>query len=56
MELAEAMKAVTDPDTAARLVKNGVLRLSQIEQQRKDSEAELISRLLQFEARSKCWA
>jgi glycosyltransferase involved in cell wall biosynthesis len=56
MELAEAMKAVTDPDTAARLVKNGALRLSQIEQQRKDSEAELINCLLQFEARRKCWA
>lgn len=56
MELAEAMKACTDPETAARLIQYGALRLSQIEVQRKDSVTELTNRLLQFEARRKCWA
>jgi glycosyltransferase involved in cell wall biosynthesis len=56
MELAEAMKACTDPQTAAHLVEYGTFRLSQIEQQRKNSEVELTNRLLQFEARRRCWA
>lgn len=55
-ELAEAMKAGADPETAARLVEQGTLRLYQLEHQRKDSETELMNRLLQFEARRKCWA
>jgi glycosyltransferase involved in cell wall biosynthesis len=55
-ELAEAMKAGTDPETAIRLVEYGTLRLRQLEQQRKGSESELINRLLQFEARRRCWA
>ena len=55
-ELAEAMKAVADPETAARLIEYGALRLRQLEQQRKGSETELTNRLLQFEARRKCWA
>lgn len=55
-ELAEAMKACTDPEISASLVKLGALRLRQIEQQRESSETELINRLLQFEARRRCWA
>lgn len=55
-ELAEAMKAGADPEIAARLVEQGTLRLYQLEQKHKDSETELINRLLQFEARRKCWA
>jgi glycosyltransferase involved in cell wall biosynthesis len=55
MELAEAMKAVTDPEAAARLIAYGTLRLRQLEQQRERSETELTNRLLQFEARRRCW-
>lgn len=56
IELADAMKACTDPGIAARLVERGALRLRQIEQQRKACETQLLDRLLQFEARRKCWA
>jgi glycosyltransferase involved in cell wall biosynthesis len=54
-ELAAAMKACTDPDTVTRLVLNGTIRLHEIEQQRRISEIALTNRLLQFEARRKCW-
>jgi len=53
--LAEAMKACTDRDTVTRLVLNGTIRLHEIEQQRSISEVALTERLLQFEARRKCW-
>ena len=55
-ELAAAMRACTDPKISSALVKLGILRLCQIEQQRKESEIELANRLLQFEVRRKCWA
>jgi glycosyltransferase involved in cell wall biosynthesis len=55
-ELAEAMKASTDPETAARLREYGALRLRELDLQRKGSETELTNRLLQFEARRRCWA
>jgi hypothetical protein len=49
------MLACADAQTCARLVKAGALRLQQIEQQRGDAEATLLSRLRQFEARRACW-
>lgn len=54
-ELAEAMRACTNADTRANLVRSGTLRLHQIDQQRKDAESALLGRLRQFEARRSCW-
>ena len=56
IELADAMKASTDTETASRLVENGTKRMHQLEQQRNASEVELINRLTEFESRRKCWA
>lgn len=55
-ELAAAMKACTDAETAAKLVEQGALRLRQLERMREDSERDLTNRLLQYEIRRKCWA
>ncbi|MDH4199250.1 MAG: glycosyltransferase [Spirochaetia bacterium] len=54
-ELANAMKACTDQAISSLLVKAGTLRLSQIDSLRKKRENEFVSRLIQFEARRKCW-
>ena len=53
--LARAMQACSDDETCATLVNAGAARLLQIEQQRKEAEAELLARLRQFEAKRSCW-
>lgn len=54
-ELAEAMRACTNSKYCANLIKLGGLRLRQIEQQRTAAESELLSRMLLFEVRRRCW-
>lgn len=54
--LARAMQACTDAKICAALVEAGKKRLQEIEQDRKDAEAALLTRLRQFEARRSCWA
>ena len=54
-ELAAALKASMDDRLCADLVEKGRRRLQEIEVQRDMAEADLLSRLLQFEKRSRCW-
>lgn len=55
ISLSRAMKDVLNPSIAQSLVKNGVLRLRQIEEQRHEAEHELLVKLETFEKRRKCW-
>ena len=55
-ELARAMRAALDPATAAALAERGKAQLQHIDRQRAEAEAELLRRLVQFEARRRCWA
>lgn len=54
-QLAAAMEKVRDPETCSALVRAGTLRLKELERQRIESELELVKRLMQFEARRRCW-
>jgi hypothetical protein len=55
-DLARALREVLDPAMAAALVARGRARLQQVERQRAEAEAELLRRLVQFDARRRCWA
>jgi glycosyltransferase involved in cell wall biosynthesis len=55
-ELAEGMLACARGDICANLVKEGAVRLREIEQQRTEAESALLRRLLQFESKRACWA
>ena len=54
-ELAAALKASMDDRLCADLVEKGRRRLQEIEVQRDMAEADLLSRLVRFEKRSRCW-
>jgi glycosyltransferase involved in cell wall biosynthesis len=55
-DLARALREVLNPAIAATLVARGRARLQQVERQRAEAEAELLRRLVQFDARRRCWA
>jgi hypothetical protein len=54
-DLAEAMKASMDDRLCTVLVGKGRRRLQEIEVQRDAAEMELLTRLVRFEKRSRCW-
>jgi glycosyltransferase involved in cell wall biosynthesis len=54
-QLADAMEACSNAETCAQLVSLGAQRLREVEQERVDAEARLLSRLQQFESRRTCW-
>lgn len=54
-DLASAMKACLDKQLCEQMVMNGRMRLQEIVLQRKESEDELLLRLIQFEKRLSCW-
>jgi len=54
-DLAEAIKAIMNEQLCAELVEKGRRRLQEIEVQRNAAEMELLSRLVRFEKRSRCW-
>jgi glycosyltransferase involved in cell wall biosynthesis len=54
-DLAEAMKASINDQLCADLVEKGRNRLQAIETQRNAAEMELLSRLVRFEKRCRCW-
>ena len=55
VELATAMKACTDLETATTLGELGLLRLRLFDGLREVAETELTNRLIQFEIRRRCW-
>ena len=54
-DLAKAMKAIMDDRLCIELVQKGRRRLQEIEIQRDAAEMELLTRLVRFEKRSRCW-
>lgn len=54
-ELAEAMLACHDPSVRERMKLAGEIRLQELEHERRDAEAILQSRLVQFSLRRQCW-
>jgi glycosyltransferase involved in cell wall biosynthesis len=55
-ELANAMRACTDPIICINLVKLGKDKLQQIDKERQEAEAKLLKHIQQFAIRRKCWA
>lgn len=54
-DLAKAMKASLDDRLCIELVQKGRRRLQDIQVQRDTAEVELLTRLVRFEKRSRCW-
>jgi glycosyltransferase involved in cell wall biosynthesis len=54
-DLAAALKASMDDRLCAKLVEKGCRRLQEIEIQRDAAEMELLTRLVRFEKRIRCW-
>jgi len=55
-ELASAMKACLNKQLCEEMVMRGRMRLQEIDLHRKESEGELLVRLIQFEKRLRCWS
>lgn len=56
LDLSRAIKDCFDLNLCAEMIKKGSKRLKEIEQQREESEAELVAILERFESRRSCWS
>ena len=55
-DLADAMKACLNKQLCEEMAMKGRMRLQEIDLRRKESEGELLVRLIQFEKRLRCWS
>ena len=55
-DLADAMKACLNKQRCEEMAMKGRMRLQEIDLRRKESEGELLVRLIQFEKRLRCWS